>query len=158
MTAWAIWLIVGVIMLVLEVIMPGTFYFLCLSAGCFLAALVAFLLGPHIKALWWMQWIAFIVGATLATAFSRRLARRITEAPGGAAGADALVGHIAVVVEEIVPLERKGRVRVDGDEWRAVTQDDSTVPEGAKVKVVGVRGARLVVEFLPEGRGDEKGE
>ena len=142
------------ILLILEVVMPGTFYFLCLSAGCFLAALIAFLAGPHIKALWWTQWLGFIVGSTVATALSRRLARRLMEAPGGAAGADALVGHVGVVVEDIVPLEKRGVVRVDGDEWRAVTPDDSNVPKGTKVKVVGVRGTRLIVEPVPQGEAE----
>ncbi len=151
MSPAVVWAVVGVGLLIAEVLLPGTFYFMCLSAGCFLAAIFALLAGPHIKALWWTQWLAFIVGSTTATILSRRLAKRITEAPGGAAGADALVGHIGVVVEDIVPLEKRGIVRVDGDEWRAITPDDSPIPKGARVKVVEVRGTRLVVEPLAEG-------
>ena len=50
-----------------------------------------------------------------------------------------------IVTEEINPVTGAGSVRVDTEMWRA-TSDSGPIPEQAAVRVVEVRGARLVVE------------
>ena len=57
-------------------------------------------------------------------------------------GAEALVGRTAVVVEDLSP---EGLVKLDGELWRAKCLH-GTARRGEKVRVVKVRGTKLIVE------------
>ena len=60
-------------------------------------------------------------------------------------GAEALVGRPARVIEAI-PADDKGRVRIFGDDWQAVSADGTAIPEGKKVEVVSRDGKVLTVK------------
>jgi membrane protein implicated in regulation of membrane protease activity len=66
-------------------------------------------------------------------------------APSPAAiGSGRLIDRPAVVIEAISP-DDDGMVRIDREEWRASTADDSSFQAGQHVRVVQVRGTRVVV-------------
>ena len=60
---------------------------------------------------------------------------------------DALVGKMAIVSEEIKPVVG-GRVKVDGDDWKAVTADGSPVEAGKVVRILKVDSVILTVETI----------
>ena len=45
-----------------------------------------------------------------------------------------------------------GRVTVDGEAWGALTDAETSIPNGARVRVASMRGTRIVVEPI-EVRG-----
>lgn len=61
------------------------------------------------------------------------------------AGAEALIGAVGVVQQEIGDAE-EGWVRLGPELWRAVLQGSGAAPVGAEVRVVAVRGLVLSVE------------
>jgi membrane protein implicated in regulation of membrane protease activity len=58
-------------------------------------------------------------------------------------GAETLVGETAVVVQELRP---EGRVRLQGELWRARCDDGAAVAVGAQVRVRALDGLTLEVE------------
>jgi membrane-bound serine protease (ClpP class) len=64
-----------------------------------------------------------------------------------AVGGSALIGKIGVAQAALSP---EGQVLVQGELWRAVARD-APVAEGAKVRVVDVKGLTLTVEKSGEG-------
>ncbi|HLI42903.1 MAG TPA: NfeD family protein [Acidimicrobiales bacterium] len=70
---------------------------------------------------------------------------RVLSSPGGLAEHDvpppSAEGHTGIAVK---PLEPEGIVRVDGEEWSAVSLN-GPVPAGAEVQVIRVSGVRLEV-------------
>lgn len=58
------------------------------------------------------------------------------------------VGKTALVIESIDNSKNKGRVKLDGTDWSAVSADGSKIADGANVRVVEVSGAKLIVEKL----------
>jgi membrane protein implicated in regulation of membrane protease activity len=42
-----------------------------------------------------------------------------------------------------------GRVEIDGDVWKAVTQDDEAVPVGTNVRVIDRESIIITVEVIP---------
>jgi membrane-bound serine protease (ClpP class) len=58
-----------------------------------------------------------------------------------AAGPQALVGHVGRAVSNLEPT---GQVRVDGEVWSAVAEDE-VVRQGEDVEVAGVEGVTLRV-------------
>lgn len=61
-------------------------------------------------------------------------------------GQEALVGRVGIVT---VPLNPRGQVRVAGESWSArQLEGEPPVPVGARVKVIGVEGLRLLVQSM----------
>ena len=136
--AWHIWLIVAIILFIGEVLSLG-FFLMFFGLGALLAAGAA-LLGYGL--IW--QLIIFVLVSAVVGVLSRPIFLRMTtkEAP---TNVDALVGRRAVVTEEIDPKSGAGRVRVDGDDWRAEVESDAAIAEGEHVEIIAVESATLVV-------------
>jgi len=65
------------------------------------------------------------------------------------AGADALVGRQALVIEEI--SSQGGQIKVGGEVWTARPYDeDQVIPVGARVDVFQIKGATALVHPVPE--------
>ena len=60
------------------------------------------------------------------------------------------IGRIAVVIQEVDPVKNTGRVRLDGVDWIAVSQDGTIIPENTSVRIEAVSGTKLTVSRLPE--------
>lgn len=138
-----IWLGLAVACAVGELAVPGTFFVLSFAIGAAVASATAFLDGSVA-----LQWVLFVAVSAVALALLVPLGRRLARHDGGDVqeGATRWVGRRGVVIEEIPEAPHAtGRVRVERDEWRAETDAGAEIPVGTQVKVLAVRGTRLVV-------------
>lgn len=58
---------------------------------------------------------------------------------------DEIVGERALVIETIDFEKNRGKVKINGDIWRAVTEDNSTVNINEYVIILKVDGTKLIV-------------
>lgn len=139
MQAWGIWIIAGVVALIIDLLTAGLFM-IWVGGGCFVAALVAWLV-PTVA---WAPWAAFVVSTAILLYLGLPLARRFHERqPLTPSNVDALIGREAIVLEAIDPVQNTGRVRIGSDQWRA--RAEQRIEAGARVKVLGVEGTTLTV-------------
>jgi membrane protein implicated in regulation of membrane protease activity len=134
------WIVAGLILLVLEVVLPGTF-FLWFGVSAVVVGIVA-LIFPALA--WQAEVIGFLVLAVVLVIVGRRyysggLGR--IRPTGLNERAQNLVGRETVLSEPIV--DGRGRIRVDDTVWRVTGPD---MPSGSRVKVVGADGSVLRVE------------
>lgn len=90
------------------------------------------------------QFMIFGSATVVAFLFLYPRLRKVTRGKSRKANIEEIVGKTGVVVEEIIPLEGKGMVKVGGDIWRA--QADERILKGSVVKVLSVNGNFLIVE------------
>jgi len=57
-------------------------------------------------------------------------------------GRESIIGQSGTVIENLNP---RGTVQVSGETWWAESEDNSFIPEGARIQVVRVEGLRLIV-------------
>jgi membrane-bound ClpP family serine protease len=62
-------------------------------------------------------------------------------------GYESLVGRTGIVHEALVPA---GSVQVSAESWTAESLDGNNIPQNAKIKVVEVRGLKLIVEEIKD--------
>lgn len=137
---WVVWAIFAAILVVGEIFTAG-FFLLLFGVGAAVAAVLA-----YFKVDFAIQLGAFVVVSGALIPFSRKFAAMVTKESPERVGADRHVGKTAVVIEAIDPKAARGRVKVEGDEWRAESDDDSPVEEGKYVEVIRVTGTRLIVK------------
>lgn len=140
MEVWHIWVIASLLMIILEVFTSG-FVVFCFAFGGLLAALAAGL-GAGLG---W-QIAAFAVGSALAFFFIRPIVMKLFFRKGDTAtNTDALIGRTATVSEPIDAQANTGRVKIDGDDWKAESEDGSRIEAGTKVTVVSRESIILTV-------------
>lgn len=134
------WAVLALLLLIAEVFVSG-FVMICFAAGAAAASIAAFL---DYGFLW--QIGAFVLVTVAAVLLMRPLAARLTRQGGpNTWGIDRVIGKQAVVLIEISPMDGRGRVRVEREEWQAASKNGQIIPTGTVVTVLGVDGTRLIV-------------
>ena len=137
---WQMWAVVAVICLILE-LMAGDFFIICFSIGSVFAAITAALGGGI-----YLQLLMFAVFTLISLFWVRPFAQRYLHKgeDNRVSNADALMGRQGRVVET-VKADGFGRVQIDGDIWKAVTNEPADIPEGRNVRVVGRESTIITV-------------
>ena len=140
---WQMWAVVAVVCLILE-LTAGDFFIICFSIGAVFGALVAAIGGGI-----YLQLLAFALFTTISLFLVRPFALRYLHRSdtNRVSNADALMGRQGRVVET-VKADGFGRVQIDGDIWKAVTNATADIPEGTNVKVVGRESTIITVETI----------
>ena len=139
---WHLWVIAGLALLIVEIFTPG-FVIGVFGVACLVVAPFA---GGHASLN--TQLLVFGI-ATAAMSLGirpliiRYLCRRESMTK---TNVDALVGRTGLVTEAVDHASNQGRVRLGGEEWRAVTPDESKIEAGTKVVVKSVEGCKVIVE------------
>ena len=138
---WLLWTLVCVVALILEV-SSGTFYLMCFAIGA-VGAVVVSLMGTPL----WLQVLVFSVISAVSVFCVRPLLVKCLHPvqKERLSNASALVGRQGVVIEPI-SAERPGYVRIDGDEWRAVTADGTMIERGVNVRITAINSIVVTVE------------
>ncbi|MCR5645449.1 MAG: NfeD family protein [Bacteroidales bacterium] len=128
--------------MIIELLTAG-FGVICFAVGAGFSALAA---GLGVGLTW--QILIFVVVSLLTFIFLRPVALRFLnkKSKDVKTNADALVGRKAVVSERIDASQQSGRVAVDGDDWKAVSEDGSVIEKGTLVEIVKLDSIILTVK------------
>ncbi len=135
------WFALAVILAILDVTIGANFFFVWCGLA---AALVGLLLLIIPSMIWEIQFLIFGIGVMASLVIWRQYLKshpRVSDQPLLNRRAEGYIGRIFTIDEPIV--DGRGKVRVDDSTWRVEGQD---LPEGTKVKVIGVDGTVLKVE------------
>ena len=123
-----------------EVMTPGGFFFLFFGLGAITVGVLAALGagGPG-----WVQWLLFsLISIGFLVPLRGRLLRRVATGDDAAARVDALVGQVAVVLEDLPPGE-VGKAELRGTAWNARNESQQALRRGQRSKVTRVDGLML---------------
>ena len=134
-----VWLIAAGLLAVGEMLTAG-FFLLPFSIGAAAAGVLA-LANVAIP----FQIVTFVVVSVASLWLLQQFARKDAHGELIPVGAARYVGAEAIVIEPVTK-HGAGWVKMGTEDWRAVTDGDEEISAGTEVRVVEVRGARLVVE------------
>jgi membrane protein implicated in regulation of membrane protease activity len=142
---WQMWTVIAVVCLILE-LTAGDFFIICFSIGAIFASITAALGGN----IYW-QLVVFAVFTLISLFWVRPFAQRYLHKgeDNRVSNADALLGRQGRVVET-VKADSYGRVQIDGDFWKAVTNETADIPEGTNVRVVSRESTIITVETITQ--------
>lgn len=137
---WLVWLAISFLCLIIE-LTSGDFYVTCFAIGSLVTIPCAILYLPL-----WMQILVFAIASLLCIFFVRPSLLRWLHGKGKErkSNADALIGKRAIV-SEAIPADSHGYVKIDGDQWRAISSDASAIAQGTRVTVVERNSTILTV-------------
>ncbi|MBQ5319390.1 MAG: NfeD family protein [Oscillospiraceae bacterium] len=135
--------IVWTVVLIAALIVEGATFALVaiwFAAGA-LGALIAAGLGANLT----VQLVIFTVLAAVMLIFTRPLLKKLFPNKFIPTNSELDVGKTAVVIETIDNATGKGRVRLSGVNWAAVSENGEDIPEDEIVVVKEIRSAKVVV-------------
>ncbi len=136
-----VWIIVGLGLCLLEIFTPG-FFVLLFGVSALLTGVVS-LLG--LSSLLW-QWVIFLCLSLFFVFFVRKfIVRLLNQQPTRWSNVQSLIGKNAIVTVAIEKSSLKGRVKVEGEEWMAITEEGEVFAPGDLVTVMNISGTKLTV-------------
>ena len=144
MTNSILWLLILAILIFIEIITLGltTIWF----AG---GALIAFIVSLFYDNLL-LEVILFLVVSVILLYFTRPLVMRYFNPKRTKTNYEGVIGKVAMVTTAIDNVNAIGQVIVDGQEWSAKALEDVVIEKGAKVKIHGITGVKLIVSIYKE--------
>ena len=129
---WLIWILVSIACLILE-LGSGDLFLMCFAIGALGGSLAAALGGGVI-----LQIIVMAICSLLSVYFIRPIALKYLHKSdeNRVSNADALMGREGRV-SQTIEAGGYGRVAIDGDDWKAVSEDGERIEKDSNVIVVG---------------------
>ena len=126
------WLIAAIVLVIVEICTAG-FGALCFALGAAFSALVSGLGGSFT----W-QILVFVIVSLLTFIFLRPVVVRFLDKKSKdvKTNAEAIIGRKGIVSECIDASQHTGRVAIDGDDWKAVSEDGSVIEKGTDVEII----------------------
>ena len=138
------WLIAAIVLVIIEICTVG-FGAICFAIGAGFSGLAS-ALGANLT---W-QVLIFIAVSLLIFIFLRPIYLRFIDRKSVdvKTNVEALIGKKGIVSERIDASQHSGRVAVDGDDWKAVSEDGTIVEKGADVEILKQESVILTVRKI----------
>lgn len=114
-------------------------------------ALVTFFVAMATETLW-IQLVVFFTVSFVLLFVTRPIASKFYNNRRTKTNVDSLVGEYCKVTETIDNFNETGTVVLNGLEWTARSVDETVIEAGAKVKVHGIDGVKLLVGVETENQ------
>ncbi len=98
----------------------------------------------------WIQLVVFVAFSVLLLVLTRPLLKKFRVDKTQPTNMELDIGKTAVVIDEINNSIDKGRAKLNGVDWKAVSADNSVIPKGTTVRVTEISGSKLIVEPCKE--------
>ena len=141
---WWVWMLLGLLMFVTELVTPGGFYFMFFGIG---AVIVGTLAGLNAAGPLWLQFILFSTLSVVSLWLFRGKLLQLTRSKP-ALDVDSMVGETAVASDDI-GVNGFGKVEMRGTSWNARNVGDKPLRRSERARVERVEGLTLLV--FPEG-------
>ena len=139
---WWMWILLGLLLLLAELVTPGGFYFIFFGIG---AVVVGVLAGLGAGGPAWFQFLLFsILSLVSLWLFRERLLKLTAATPER--NVDSLIGETAVASAQI-PVNGIGKVELRGTAWSARNIGNKPLEPGERAKVEQVEGLMLFVRL-----------
>ncbi len=137
------WTLAAVLLIIVEILTAG-FVLGSFGIAAFITAVVAYI-GFPIE----FQLIVFIASSLVIFFTLRPIAKKyLAPKKKIETNVHRLIGKKAVVIETIDNFRQTGRVKIDGDDWRARTESQEVIPVGREVIIKVVDSATLIVSSV----------
>jgi membrane protein implicated in regulation of membrane protease activity len=136
---WLIWISLGIVFIIIEIFTPG-FFFMSIGVASIITGLFSLIIPNPIVNL-----VLFVILCLIIFFNLKKFGNKYINNIGTETNVIGLIGKTGIVTREILP-EKKGYVKIGGEEWSAVSNDEEALSVEEKVEVVNIEGNKLIVK------------
>lgn len=137
---WQIWLIIAGVCLVIEIITVG-FLIFWLSIGALFAMLISFFTDNLI-----IQTAVFVISSAILIFATKPFVKKFADNKNSIkTNVYSSIGKVGIVIEDIDSINSTGQVKVDGEVWSAIGDNELNIPKGTEVEIREIKGVKAIV-------------
>ena len=137
---WQIWLIIAGVCLVIEIITVG-FLIFWLAIGAILAMIVSFFTDNLI-----VQTAVFVISSTILIFATKPFLKKFTSNKESIkTNVYSIIGKVGIVTNDINSINGNGQIKVDGEVWSAIGENEINIPKGTEVEIIEIKGVKAIV-------------
>ena len=141
---WYIWLILAGVFLIGEVMTAG-FLIFWLSVGSLIAMIVSFFTDSII-----IQTSIFVISSVILIFATKPLVKKFAKVETVLTNAKSIIGKKGIVTVDIDSIKSTGQVKIDGEIWSAIGEDETDIPKGAEIEVLEIKGVKVIVRPIKQ--------
>ena len=107
----------------------------------------------------WYVWLilagVFVIGEVLTSGFlissvililaTKPLVRKFANTETVKTNVSSIIGKKGLVTKDINSINSTGQVKVDGELWSAIGENDMEISKGTEVEVIEIKGVKVIV-------------
>lgn len=137
---WQIWLIISGICIIAEIMTLG-FLIFWLAIGALFAMVTSFFTDNLI-----IQTSVFVISSVILIFATKPFVKKMTKGKTNVkTNVYSIIGDVGIVTKSIDSINSTGQVKINGELWSAIGENDMNIEKDTEVKVIEVRGVKLVV-------------
>ena len=141
---WYIWLILAGVFLIGEVMTAG-FLIFWLSVGSLIAMIVSFFTDSII-----IQTSIFVISSVILIFATKPFVKKFAKVETVLTNAKSIIGKKVIVTVDIDSIKSTGQVKIDGEIWSAIGEDETDIPKGAEIEVLEIKGVKVIVRPIKQ--------
>lgn len=142
---WQVWLIAAGVFFIVEIMTVGFLVF-WFGIGALIAMIVS-IFNDNIL----IQSAVFVLSSALLILATKPFVKKFVKSNNNVkTNVYSIIEKNGLVTEEINNIEGTGIVKIAGEEWSATCNGNIIIPKGTKVKILEVRGVKVLVEPLSD--------
>ena len=141
---WYIWLILAGVFLIGEVMTAG-FLIFWLSVGSLIAMIVSFFTDSII-----IQTSVFVISSVILIFATKPFVKKFAKVETVLTNAKSIIGKKGIVTVDIDSIKSTGQVKIDGEIWSAIGEDETDIPKGAEIEVLEIKGVKVIVRPIKQ--------
>lgn len=141
MVMWKLWLLTAGLFLIIEIFTTGFLVF-WFAVGALIAMIASFFIANM-----YVQMTVFLISSTILLFATRGFAESVQKnTPTIQTNVYSLEGKTGKVIEDIVPVDGTGKVKIEGEVWTAKSFNDMPIPNGTNVQIERIEGVKVIVK------------
>ncbi len=128
---WWVWLLLGFLLLLGEVLTPGGFFLIFFGVGALVVGVIGSL--GWVETLWG-QWLLFSILSVVSLVSLRRPLLNLIQTSSNKKEIDSLIGETGTALEDLAP-SAIGKIELRGAPWTARNMGESLIHSGQRCKV-----------------------
>jgi len=139
---WMFWLIAAGVFFIFEMLTVG-FLIFWLGVGALLALVVSLFTSNLV-----IQTAAFVLSSIILILATKPLVNKFSKKDTVPTNVYTLTGKKGIVIQEINPTEGKGQIKVGGETWSALCDENIVIPKDSEVEILKIQGVKAYVTPL----------
>ncbi len=141
---WQIWLIIAGLFFIGEILTVG-FLIFWLGIGALIAMFVSLATSSVI-----IQTSVFVISSGLLILITQPFIQKFVDIRSIKTNAYSVIGKRCLVIKDIDSINSTGQVKINGEVWSALSDDEELIKEGTYVKIVDIKGVKVIVKPIPD--------
>lgn len=137
---WQYWLIAAGIFFIGEMFTAG-FLIFWLGIAALISMVVSFFVSNLI-----VQMTVFIIASVVLIFATKPFVKKFVHVKETKTNAFSIIGKKALVIKNIDSVNENGQIKVNGETWTAIGENDDKIEKGTEVEVISINGVKAVVK------------